>query len=391
LENIKSAFETAAIAAIEPFKEEIKAVLDFIARTINAFSNLPEPVRKVIVIIALLLFIIGPLLMILGTVLPNVLGGATRSLNPFSGGIIGLIFNFVKLVAAAAIVVKVLTFLGISTGPVGAAVLGLNGAIAGTATSIWAALVPAIGALVTALLPILAIIASIILIAGILAVAWVTDFMYMRSGIITFVSVSRSLWRAFTAFLRGDTDAAMEHLTEAFDTFGAHVNKVFEKVFGIKDAWGKFMEFMRDALGSVVSYISDVFTQTNWQQLGQYITLGIANGLLMGIPSLIASALAAADAALDTIKARLGISSPSKAFEQLGRFSAQGYQLGLARAMSAEDIARTMARPVNQLSNSQQQNLTVQMASGVTLQQMRNEISANNEQLMNTFVDFLGA
>jgi len=389
VENIKSALETAAIAAIEPFKDDIKAILDFVARAINAFSALPEPVRKVIVVLVLLVAVIGPLMFILGS-LPGLLKITTHSFNPLSGGIIGLIFSFVKLVAAAAIVVKVLTFLGISTGPVGAAVLGLNGAIAGTAGTIWAALVPAIGAIFTALLPVLAIIASLILFAGIFAIAWKTNFLGIRDIMNTSVKFWTNILKAFFAFLKGDTAGAMAYLKEAFQSLVDHINNVFQKLFGIQDAWGKFLEWMKNALGRVVSYISDVFTKTNWSQLGKYITLGIANGMLLGLPTLILVAAQAGAAALAAIKAKLGIHSPSKAFEQLGIFSAQGYQLGLAKAMSADSIAGAMLKPVNQLANSQQQNITMQFASGLSIQQVRSMIDANSEQMMNTIIGALG-
>jgi len=389
VENIKSAFETAAIAAIEPFKDDIKAILDFIAKAINAFSNLPEPVRKVIVVIVLLVAVIGPLLMIFGSLLP-MLKMTTNSFNPLSGGIIGLIFSFVKLVAAAAIVVKVLTFLGISTGPVGAAVLGLNGAIAGTAGTIWAALVPAIGAIFTALLPVMAVIASLTLLAGIFAVAWKTNFLFIRDSFNTSVKFWTNIWKAFTAFLKGDTAGAMAYLKEAFQTLVDHINNVFQKLFGIQDAWGRFMEWMKTALGRVVSYISDVFTKTNWSQVGKYITLGIANGMLLGIPSLILVAAQAGAAALAAIKTKLLIKSPSGAFEKLGILSAQGYQLGLARAMSADAIANAMARPVNQLSNSQQQTINNYFPSGLTVQQVRAIVDERNEQLVNTMINSLG-
>jgi len=140
MENVKSAFETAAIAAIEPFKDDLATLLGFVAKALNAFAALPESVRKFIVIALFLLAVMGPLLVVLGTVLPMVVGHATRSFNPLSGGIIGLIFNFAKLVAAATLIVKILTFLGISTGPVGAGILALNATIVGAAGSMAAAI-----------------------------------------------------------------------------------------------------------------------------------------------------------------------------------------------------------------------------------------------------------
>jgi TP901 family phage tail tape measure protein len=363
VENIKSSFETAAIAAIEPLKDDLIAIGNTIAKVLNAFSSLPAPVREVIAKMVLLGAAIGPALFVLGSLVTTV----------------GRIYDGFKLLQLILPSVSV----GLNT--------SLVPAIANVGTTLWTALVPAVGALGAALLPILAIVASLIFIGGILAAAWVTDFAFMRSGITTALNVIKSLWKAFTAFLRGDSDEAIEHLREAWDTLVNHFTKIFEKFSGVREAWANFLEFMRDLLGRVVSYISDVFSKTNWSQLGKFVTIGIANGMLLGIPSLISAALKAAESALAAIKSRLGIKSPSKAFEQLGLFSGQGFQLGLARAMSAEDIARTMARPINQLASSQQQVVNNYFATGLTVREVSSMIDQRHEEFTRTILDSLGS
>ena len=317
---------------------------------LEAFNNLSPAQQKIILGFLGLVAIAGPLLSFLGTVVT------------ITSGIAGL--------------AGTLSGLGISVGAIGATITGVA--------------VPAVVALGAALLPILVILAAVILAVGIFTLVWKSNFLFIRDATNTTVSVIKNLWKALTAFLRGDTESATEFLKAAFDAFGEHINKVFQKVFGIRDAWGRFLEFMRTALGNVVSYISNVFTKTNWSQLGKYITFGIANGMLLGIPSLILAATKAAEAALAAIKKKLGITSPSKAFQQLGMYSAQGYQLGLARAMSAEDLAQTMARPVQSMSNSQQQNITMQFANGLTIRQVQGLIAENNDALIGQLNRALG-
>ena len=140
MENIKSAFDTAAIAAIEPLKDDLKVLLDTVSKVLNAFSNLPEPVREFIIKALILLAVVGPILIVLGSMAPMLVkvGGA---FNPFSGGIFGLIGTFVKLIGVAALIVKVLTALGISTGPVGAGIVAVSAAIGGAVTSFFTAVV----------------------------------------------------------------------------------------------------------------------------------------------------------------------------------------------------------------------------------------------------------
>lgn len=102
VENIKSAFDTAAIAAIEPFKDSLKVLLDFVAKALNAFAALPEPVRVMIVVFLALLAAVGPLLIILATFL-------------------GVVAN----------IVVIFSTLGIGVGAVTTAVVAAGGALAG--------------------------------------------------------------------------------------------------------------------------------------------------------------------------------------------------------------------------------------------------------------------
>ena len=108
------------------------------------FNNAPPATQKFIATLLLIAFVAGPLLIVFGKLLPLAFNGATKSMNPFSGGIFGLIGTFVKWIGVAALVVKVLTALGIATGPVGAGILAVNVAIAGVGTSLALVILPII-------------------------------------------------------------------------------------------------------------------------------------------------------------------------------------------------------------------------------------------------------
>src|SRR3990170_5811433 len=168
---------------------------------LEAFNNLSPTQQKIILGFLGLVAIAGPLLSFLGTVV-TVISGIAGLAGTLSG-------------------------LGISVGAIGA--------------TITAVAVPAIAALGSALLPILAILAAVILFIGIFALAWKTNFLGIRDNIPMWVTVIKNLWKALMALLRGDTESALEFLTAAFDTFGARINQVFEKLFGIKDAWGRII------------------------------------------------------------------------------------------------------------------------------------------------------
>jgi hypothetical protein len=271
----------------------------------------------------------------------------------------------------------------------GGALAGAGAVLTGLGTAISTVAVPAVGALGAAMLPILAILAAVIATLAIFAVAWKFNLFDIQGTVKTVVSIIKSLWAALTAFLQGDTESAVEYLAEAWTTLTDKWQERWEKWFGwFPNAWQNFIQFMRDALGKLVSYIRDVFTRTDWAQVGKYILMGLANGMLLGIPSLIAAAALAADSVLDTIKNNLGISSPSAEAMKLGMSTAQGFLLGMQR-VSPEDMARSLVRPITNTSSSQQQTIIQNFAGGVTISQVRSEIAQNNEQLMNTMIGAL--
>jgi hypothetical protein len=249
--------------------------------------------------------------------------------------------------------------------------------------------VPAVGALGAALLPILAILAGVIATVAFWAVLWKANIFDIQGTWKTFVSVLKSLWGALTAFLRGDTEGAIEYLNEAWFTFLDKLQERWENWFGwFPTAFRNFVDFMRNALSQLVTYIRDTFTRIDWAQVGKYILLGIANGILLGIPSLIIAAAQAADSVLDTIKNNLGISSPSAEAMKLGMSTAQGFLLGM-QSVSPDDMARSLVRPISNTSSSQQQTIIQNFSSGLTVSQARAMIAENNEALMNTMIGAL--
>ena len=293
---------------------------------------------------------------------------AAKNFNPFSSGILGIIGSLIKLIGFLAALVVIFESWGISLGTIGAAIVSIHGIIVGVFAAIGTAVAGA-------LIPILAVLAVVIFILLAFVVAWKTNFLGIRD-------VTKNLWKALMAFLRGDTNAAFEYLQDAFDAFGEHVNKVFEKLFGIKDAWGRFLDFIVRVFNSMMSYINNIFTKTNWSQLGKYITFGIANGMLLGIPSLILAANKVAESVLAAIKKKLGVSSPSRKAMELGMFTGQGYMLGLRNSMDPNALANLLAKPITNNSSSQQQTIIQNFAGGLTTRQVQGVFDENAEKLI---------
>jgi len=315
-------------------------------KLLTAFNNMPPGVQKLVVVLLALLALAGPLLSFIGTI--------------------------VSLASSIGGVVTTLSGLGVTLPAVGAALGGL---------------IPIAASLAAALLPILAILAGLALWIGIVYLAWRFNFLGMRDNITAFVAIVKNLWKALMAFLRGDTDAALEYLHEAFSIFQERLQEIFSNFLGLRDAWFRFVNFLQDALGKVVSYISNLFSKTDWSQLGKFITFGIANGMLLGIPALILAAANAAEATLEQIKRSLGIASDSKEAMKLGVFTGRGYLTGLSNTLDPNAIANMFAKPI---TNNSQQTIIQNFASGLTTQQVKGMIAENNEQLVNSIIGALG-
>lgn len=118
---------------------------------------------------------------------------------------------------------------------------------------------------------------------------------------------------------------------------------------------------------TMVTKIVAYFKTVKWGDLGKMMMLGMANGMLGGMPLIVAAAIKAAKAALDAIKRTLGIKSPSVEFMKLGAFSGKGFQMGLEKMMDPTTIAKTMAKPSNSFVSSSQNSYTMQFANGLTV------------------------
>jgi len=196
-----------------------------------------------------------------------------------------------------------------------------------------------------------------------------------------FVKIVKSLWQALMAFLRGDTDAALAHVSEAFEAVRERIAKVFAGFSNFQAAWSNFMAFLRTALVRVRDYIVTAFTNTQWSQVGKLILFGIANGMLLGLPTLLLTASRVAASVLAQIKRSLGIKSPSTEAMKLGALTAQGYMIGLQNAMDPNLMGRAIARPVTS-NNTQQQTIIQNFASGLTIRDVRGMIAENNAALI---------
>lgn len=107
--------------------------------------------------------------------------------------------------------------------------------------------------------------------------------------------------------------------------------------------------------------------------------MGIANGISSSISAIVSAAANAGRAALEAMRKALDSHSPSRKFMKLGIDSGDGYKLGLKNSVDPNVIARSMAKPVQQMTTAQSTRNTFHMGNGLTLRDV--------DEMMNRKID----
>jgi len=217
--------------------------------------------------------------------------------------------------------------------------------------------------------------------------AWKNNFLGIRDITKNAVANLKSLWSAFTSWLKGDNEAAAEELRTMWTRTMEMLQNNFPKLFNV---FNNFVSFLRNVLTRIREYMVNAFSGIDWGKVGRYILSGLANGMLGGIPNLLNAAKKVAETLLAQIKKSLGIGSPSKEAMKLGMFTAQGYMLGLQNTMNPDLVARSLARPITNNSSSQSQTIIQNFEGGLTLRQVQGMIDGRIDSLANELINNLG-
>lgn len=106
---------------------------------------------------------------------------------------------------------------------------------------------------------------------------------------------------------------------------------------------------------SMIGQIKNAFTSVNWGSVGLNIIEGIASGIAGAVGHLISAATSAASSALDAIKSKLGIHSPSRVFrDQVGKMMALGMGIGFEKNIPVGSMSAGVQKAVQSLQRSVQ-------------------------------------
>lgn len=111
----------------------------------------------------------------------------------------------------------------------------------------------------------------------------------------------------------------------------------------------------------IISDIGEAFLDKDWAGIGWDIIMGVVDGVKNAAGNLVEAAAAAVDDALNWVKSKLGIASPSKVFrDEVGRYMAEGIGVGFEKNMpldvmdsSLKDTINSLQRKAVQISSKQ--------------------------------------
>ena len=113
-------------------------------------------------------------------------------------------------------------------------------------------------------------------------------------------------------------------------------------------------------LRSIASTAFNAFRSIDWFNLGANVIKGILTGLASNASAVIDAAKQVAQNALNAAKSFLGISSPSKAFAEVGQFSDEGQAEGM---IESADLVENASREVAERALDAQMNVDYKLPS----------------------------
>lgn len=103
----------------------------------------------------------------------------------------------------------------------------------------------------------------------------------------------------------------------------------------------------------IISAIKDAFLSVDWLSVGVNIIKGIASGVASAAGQLVDAAVSAATDALNWVKSKLGIHSPSRVFrDQVGKNMALGIGVGFEDNIPYKDMEKQASRMVTRIQGA---------------------------------------
>lgn len=162
--------------------------------------------------------------------------------------------------------------------------------------------------------------------------------------------------------------------SKVFEEMGLNIDEGLAN--GINNGKPKVLEKMRSVATAISNPIVFAGAINQARNSGLMIARGLATGIEFGRFAIVQSMSAAVQAAIDTANAKLKVSSPSKVFEQIGVYTAQGFSKGVDKGF--KDVQALMNTAIGNAvpqTTHNNQNVTVNMTVNGSAGQNPREIA----------------
>lgn len=245
--------------------------------------------------------------------------------------------NVAKFTALAAVAVTVLSVLKAIMGVVGMlkGVAGLAGltSSAGSVTAAFGSLASAAGTIVSALSGVVSAVAAVLGVTVGAAAAIIAAIVAVIAVVVAYATNWHGARDKINAAVRDIYEKVRYYVGVAAEKFREFVNKV-------RDYAQKMVESLRTKLGRVVEIITAPYRRafsevmniaSRFVEIGRAIVEGLKRGLSNLADTIKHYLTDPISDAVDSIKEKLGIHSPSRVYEDIGRNIVEGYKRGLER------------------------------------------------------------
>ena len=147
----------------------------------------------------------------------------------------------------------------------------------------------------------------------------------------------RASWQQQMWQLNRDTNSQLMELQNSwYDRISELDAQTNEQMEDLKEEWlekvGELKEESESEFSEMTKeIINEIGNETQWSEAGASMIEGVLMGVVQNTPRLVDGVRSAMMQALQVAKAELGINSPSKEFAKLGRYSTEGFAIGLSR------------------------------------------------------------
>lgn len=156
------------------------------------------------------------------------------------------------------------------------------------------------------------------------------------------------LMEALAPMMNGSQATGVEKNTAAWKQLGEVIGGAVGYMVRFADLIARILSSISQVSVGVTDKIFDLFhsgdgrqTTTRGVQMGQQIAAGVAQGMRDGQSTVAAAAVEMSDTAVSSASNRLQIESPSRVFARLGRYTAEGFGMGIEQGTDAVDKAVT--------------------------------------------------